>query len=234
MQVTDGDLPWSWLLVIAHPDDECMFFYPTLKTLVRRGCSLHILSLSNGGADGLGPTRTKEMRKAAMLHGVATATVVDDPLLRDGMHTRWDQEAVARCVEAHLARMPGDHIAVVTFDDCGASGHPNHIAASAGVRAFLSQGFNDVRLARRIAHYELESASIWWRYLGPLAIALSWLFAKRDCLVFVNMDTHAAYCALSTHASQFVWYRKVFVVISAYTYYNCCRLVGTLVPMKPR
>jgi LmbE family N-acetylglucosaminyl deacetylase len=36
------------LLVIAHPDDESMFFAPTLHVLQRQGAAVRILCLSNG------------------------------------------------------------------------------------------------------------------------------------------------------------------------------------------
>ena len=36
------------LLVIAHPDDETMFFTPTLHELGMQGCSVTVLCLSNG------------------------------------------------------------------------------------------------------------------------------------------------------------------------------------------
>ena len=36
------------LLVIAHPDDECMFFTPTIDQLKRSGCKVFVLCLSNG------------------------------------------------------------------------------------------------------------------------------------------------------------------------------------------
>ena len=36
------------LIVIAHPDDECMFFSPTILICARRSCTISILCLSNG------------------------------------------------------------------------------------------------------------------------------------------------------------------------------------------
>ena len=36
------------LLVIAHPDDECMFFAPTLSVLTRQHVQVFVLCLSNG------------------------------------------------------------------------------------------------------------------------------------------------------------------------------------------
>lgn len=36
------------MLVIAHPDDETMFFTPTIQALIQQGCSVVILCLSIG------------------------------------------------------------------------------------------------------------------------------------------------------------------------------------------
>ena len=52
------------LFVMAHPDDECMFFTPTIYALKEKS-NLYLLVLSNGGYDGLGKIREKEMEKAA-------------------------------------------------------------------------------------------------------------------------------------------------------------------------
>jgi N-acetylglucosaminylphosphatidylinositol deacetylase len=52
------------LYVIAHPDDEAMFFVPSIIQL-REKNDLYILCLSNGNFDGLGKTREKEMHSSA-------------------------------------------------------------------------------------------------------------------------------------------------------------------------
>lgn len=59
-------------LLIAHPDDEAMFFAPTVLALTRPGSGNHvkILCLSTGNADGLGDTRRRELVKSAMLLGL--------------------------------------------------------------------------------------------------------------------------------------------------------------------
>lgn len=36
------------LFVIAHPDDESMFFGPTIRSLSHTGCQIYLLCLSNG------------------------------------------------------------------------------------------------------------------------------------------------------------------------------------------
>ena len=35
-------------MVVAHPDDETMFFGPTVCNLVRSGADVHVLCLSTG------------------------------------------------------------------------------------------------------------------------------------------------------------------------------------------
>ena len=51
------------LLVTAHPDDECMFFAPTIQAIQRHDPTVELFSLclSMGDADGLGAIRKKEL-----------------------------------------------------------------------------------------------------------------------------------------------------------------------------
>lgn len=71
-------------LLIAHPDDEAMFFSPTVLALTRpeTGNHVKILCLSTGNADGLGETRKKELVKSAMTLGLRQEDdvfVIDSP-----------------------------------------------------------------------------------------------------------------------------------------------------------
>lgn len=43
-----GECPQSTLVLTAHPDDEVMFFAPTILSLVASGCEISALCLSNG------------------------------------------------------------------------------------------------------------------------------------------------------------------------------------------
>ena len=110
------------ILIIAHPDDECMFFYPTISRAKR----LHIICLSNGGYDGLGEQREKELQCAARRLG-ASATCINNAALQDGPHA-WDPSVVAANVGPWLHA----GAVVVTFDRYGASGHANHVAVYHG------------------------------------------------------------------------------------------------------
>ena len=44
-------------------------------------------------------------------------------------------------------------------------------------------------------------------------------YTHRSVLV-ASLDVRGCYAALAAHASQLVWFRRLFVVFSAYTYAN--------------
>ncbi|KJZ75243.1 hypothetical protein HIM_05437 [Hirsutella minnesotensis 3608] len=144
-------------LLIAHPDDEAMFFAPTLLALTRpeTGNHVKILCLSTGNAEGLGETRRKELIKSGMLLGLRgedDVFVVDNPTdFPDSMTAEWDETKIAGLLcsafAPQLARQRSDASArptasidvLITFDGHGVSSHPNHISLYRGARAFAAE-----------------------------------------------------------------------------------------------
>ncbi|KAK8117921.1 N-acetylglucosaminyl-phosphatidylinositol de-N-acetylase, partial [Apiospora kogelbergensis] len=142
-------------LLIAHPDDEAMFFAPTLLALTRPDTGNHvkILCLSTGNQDGLGDTRREELKKSAKLLGLRDeddALVLDDPNFQDSITATWDTGKIStllcQAFAPHLSRKshssgtpPLASIDVLlTFDAGGVSGHPNHTSLYHGARRFIS------------------------------------------------------------------------------------------------
>ncbi|KAI9846960.1 MAG: N-acetylglucosaminyl-phosphatidylinositol de-N-acetylase [Sclerophora amabilis] len=87
-------------LLIAHPDDEAMFFAPTLQALTERELGNHvkILCLSSGDADGLGETRKKELVKSGLMLGIRKEEdvfVVEDPNFPDSMTASWEPSLIS-------------------------------------------------------------------------------------------------------------------------------------------
>lgn len=78
----DKDTASNVLLLTAHPDDECMFFGPTLTSLLQNSGSsstqpavseamnVFSLCLSAGGADGLGDIRKEELGSSLDVLGI--------------------------------------------------------------------------------------------------------------------------------------------------------------------
>ncbi|RUS28283.1 hypothetical protein BC938DRAFT_482074 [Jimgerdemannia flammicorona] len=91
------------LLLTAHPDDECMFFGPTLLKLAEKEVRNEIwgLCLSTGNFDGIGHIRKYELIKSYQTLGVdpSHVTVLDHSELQDGMKNNWRPELVAEVVK---------------------------------------------------------------------------------------------------------------------------------------
>ena len=85
-------------LVIAHPDDETMFFSPWIRTFLRSSNAdrLFVLCLCNGDYDGLGKVREKEIVQAAVCLGMdrENVNVIRDSRLADGPNSVWKLETI--------------------------------------------------------------------------------------------------------------------------------------------
>lgn len=220
------------LLVVAHPDDETMFFSPTILSLASE-LRLHVLCLSTGDYDGLGALRATELPRACAQLGVhaARVDVVDDDNLRDGPSTIWPSAVVSahvrKALELHGLRR------VITFDAGGVSGHANHVGVCHGVRLLAAEEAarsSSSSSAATLVVYELLSTgwlrrhlSFWEVAITIAAMALGQLTAcqgrpRRVC--FVSPRPWACHLAMREHTSQYVWYRRLYVLLSRYVFVN--------------
>ncbi|XP_018882715.4 N-acetylglucosaminyl-phosphatidylinositol de-N-acetylase isoform X2 [Gorilla gorilla gorilla] len=126
------------LLVIAHPDDEAMFFAPTVLGLARLRHWVYLLCFSAGNYYNQGETRKKELLQSCDVLGIPLSSVmiIDNRDFPDDPGMQWDTEHVARLLLQHI-EVNGINV-VVTFDAGGVSGHSNHIALYAAVRVLCA------------------------------------------------------------------------------------------------
>jgi N-acetylglucosaminylphosphatidylinositol deacetylase len=228
------------LLVIAHPDDEAMFFIPTLQNIKQmNNTQLAVLCLSSGDADGLGKVREKELVESCKHLGIEPryVRIIDDKQLQDGFDEIWPSHLIARKIKEMDTDVLSNQLSVIiTFDNHGISGHPNHISVYAGVKYYL----NDIQKVQRqpnketknVYGYKLISTNIFRKFSGIFDFPLTWLhtnvFSNRlNCFVTTNpIDT---WIAMTYHESQFVlipyWWRRFFVVLSRYTYVNTLKQI---------
>ncbi|XP_032946581.1 N-acetylglucosaminyl-phosphatidylinositol de-N-acetylase isoform X2 [Rhinolophus ferrumequinum] len=129
------------LLVIAHPDDEAMFFAPTVLGLTRLRHRVFLLCFSAGNYYNQGEIRKKELLQSCDVLGVPPSSVmiIDNRDFPDDPGVQWDTEQVASVLLQHI-EVNGINL-VVTFDVGGVSGHSNHVALYAAVRSCISDAF---------------------------------------------------------------------------------------------
>ena len=118
-----------YVIVTAHPDDESMFFLPTIRCLQKQGCDLRLICLTTGSYDGLGKTRSREFVQTCRdILGIEQFQMVDDPKLPDHPTQSWPLDYAVSVLERYLRQiaLPQQQIHVITFDSYGVSGHINH------------------------------------------------------------------------------------------------------------
>mmetsp|Transcript_24140 Transcript_24140/g.27961 ORF Transcript_24140/g.27961 Transcript_24140/m.27961 type:complete len:289 (-) Transcript_24140:2697-3563(-) len=262
-----------YILLIAHPDDESMFFLPTLHYLVKQknnnsSASSHakcdILCLSNGNYEGLGTIRTQELKHAAsVISPEIQVTVLNDPHLQDGPDETWSKfhvgfallnflEGDAFCLDSSGNKQD---VVILTFDEFGVSGHTNHIFTYFGLMHFKeiftkiqenstsssSNSHHDLqhdsyksfeKLAKAInlqvrvlktVHNPIVKYFPFFELLYLLIFNFFRMINRGQNLVhwqYVMFRPVLVFQAMKSHTSQFVWYRRLFVIFSRYSYIN--------------
>jgi len=282
MTHNDQDDSELTVFVTAHPDDESMFFVPTLRhyltqpqspqqqqssqTTRRRRPPVWLVCLTTGNYDGLGAERAHELRHAAeTVIGVDRTFLLDDPRhFPDHPRQAWDLDrvvaALVRTLNAGLqegeddSRLPENHVVgtlrLVTFDRDGVSGHVNHRDTFRAVQRLLTMGVRDddgtttttdlLPGVRRVEAWSLETVHnplakylpfrewirlvlCWCGLVAPVVAASRSSDTETTTVTYRLLQPSLNWKAMAAHRSQFVWYRRLFVVFSCYTYVNRLR-----------
>jgi N-acetylglucosaminylphosphatidylinositol deacetylase len=226
---TDTATSTLHIFITAHPDDEAMFFIPTILSIPN---PKWILCLSNGNYDGLGKQREIELNRACGLLGFDKVTCLDHPSLPDGPQGLWLKDDINKVLKEHV---PKDrrHVHIITFDEGGVSGHINHRDTYNGVRHFINeqkllgtgtvQGWALETITNPISKYLpmyhwCMLAWTWFMKIPYRTAALPLLESSH--VESTSYRPVLNWKCMSAHETQFVWYRRLFVVFSIYTYYN--------------
>ncbi|XP_045382799.1 N-acetylglucosaminyl-phosphatidylinositol de-N-acetylase isoform X1 [Lemur catta] len=205
------------LLVIAHPDDEAMFFAPTVLGLARLKHQVSLLCFSAGNYYNQGEIRKKELLQSCDVLGIPPSSVmiIDNRDFPDDPGVQWDTELVASMLLQHVEA--NDINLVVTFDAGGVSGHSNHVALYAAVRALRSE--------KKLPEagcpvLTLRSVNVLRKYLSLLDLPWSLLHSHDVLFVLTSAEVARAKRAMSCHRSQLLWFRRLYVLFSRYMRIN--------------
>lgn len=118
------------LLVVAHPDDETLFFSSVLQT---RSTDLRVVCVTDGNADGQGTERARQFEQAVRLQGPIACELWGLP---DIYERRLDLDEIDRRLNA--VWMEGKIAEVYTHGPVGEYGHPHHQDVCFAVYRFFS------------------------------------------------------------------------------------------------
>lgn len=136
------DSPLRLLCVLAHPDDESLGLGGIIARYGSEGVETYLLTATRGemgwfgppeenpGPSRLGELREAELREAAKVLGLREVTLLD---YHDGQLDQADPATLTQQIAGHIRRIR-PHV-IITFDQNGVYGHPDHIAATRAATA---------------------------------------------------------------------------------------------------
>ncbi|KAK4123035.1 LmbE-like protein [Parathielavia appendiculata] len=224
------------LIVTAHPDDECLFFSPTILGLLDRNRDTvgGLLVMSTGNNYGLGETRIRELQASCKALGIHAKRCValNHPELQDNPKVWWNADLIQAVVHEKVVEWKID--AIVTFDEGGVSGHLNHRAVSAAISQYAATNpdapviftLTTASLLRKytfLGDLPLTALPFTWRILNALSYPATTADPKDGDRVLVA-NTWVRYLktrhAFAQHPSQYTWDRHLYMVVSRYVWFN--------------
>mmetsp|Transcript_30405 Transcript_30405/g.41947 ORF Transcript_30405/g.41947 Transcript_30405/m.41947 type:complete len:174 (+) Transcript_30405:416-937(+) len=158
--------------------------------------------------------------------GSENVRVVDDKNLQDGPLNKWSPALILEYIQEEIDKNGIEEI--LTFDEGGASSHPNHIAVFHAASLLATKKSKETKI------FFLKSWPTLLKFWGPLPLFFHALWTTTTSLIssrkkentnqervsFLNADVWRVVEAMKAHHSQFVWFRKLFVFFSSYSYFN--------------
>nr|XP_046267020.1 N-acetylglucosaminyl-phosphatidylinositol de-N-acetylase [Scatophagus argus] len=209
------------LLVTAHPDDECMFFAPTIIRLVELNASIHLLCLSEGNYYNQGTQRKQELLNSCAVLGIpgSRVTIVDHKKLPDDPKAEWRISLVSSVIVKHMRAHSFNM--VLTFDGRGVSGHANHIAIHKAVSHLASTG----QVPNDCCLLSLVTVGLLRKYFSFLELPLSCLLPSSLCCFVGSQGYRQAKNAMFCHRTQLLWFRYLYIAFSRYMFVNTFQMI---------
>lgn len=207
-------------LLIAHPDDEAMFFGPTLARITSPefNNNVSIICFSSGNFDGIGATRKRELKASAALFNVpwSRVKIIDDARFPDSQKVHWDASLLA----SEITGLLSPSTKILTFDNGGVSDHANHKAV------FEASVLEKKATGREL--FVLKSVPTWRKYIFVIdalfSLASPYLNPEepKSILILSTRDDVAVTqsAMISAHQSQMKWFRYGWIYLSRYMVAN--------------
>lgn len=212
------------LFVTAHPDDECMFFGPSIVNILRMGCRVHLLCLSSGGYYKISWLRKKELRQSCAALGISlgNVTIIEHSKLPDDPNRIWTDEIVGSVILKYIMQLSVD--VVISFDENGVSGHCNHIAIYYGLKYLLEQGL----IPECCEVLVLETVNTVRKYSSFFDLLFCVIYMQHTQELFLSTfkEIILLWTAMKAHKSQFVWFRKLYMLFSRYVFINTLKTIN--------
>ena len=138
------------LIVFPHPDDEANSLGGTITKFVNKGIEVNWLILTKGEKgnedahldESLKDTRSNESQQVAKILGIKNLSLKDYP---DSGVDQFKDE-LTNDIRQTIKEVGPD--LVITYDESGGYGHPDHIIVSKVTTELISKEFNNIHMPK--------------------------------------------------------------------------------------
>lgn len=176
------------LLLVAHPDDESMFFSPFLYFN-----KPFILCLSDGDFNGKGKVRREELGNLCKSRGLK------HEIMNYSDNSDWDENQI--CLDLVLKIKKHKIRNILTFDFGGVSGHKNHISC--------------YKAASKLEKLD-KMKFLKFKYLKTVGIIEKYLYFLKKPSYSIPIYSNFGVKNMLFHKSQLVWFRYFYIAFSSY------------------
>lgn len=195
------------VVLTAHPDDEVLFFGPTLQHMEKYNTPTLVVCLTAGGwrgsAELKGGTRQDEGQAALRVSELMSLSKqfsaikthhLRTPLL-DGPYAQWDDDLLQMILYGMNMAL-GDSISIYTFDAKGVTGHINHC-----------------QIGRAVATSRIRAKCYFLLTPHWLAWLIPYIYKadKNQLQIVSTSPCQLKTLFLTTYSSQDVWFRRLFL-----------------------
>lgn len=213
-------------ILIAHPDDEVMFFGPIIRSLSKIRNRIFILCMTSGDYYGKGGLRVKEMKASCVnligngkTSNLINLKVVNEPeKLPDHPSRQWDEQLAREIISSYLKANSIN--TVITFDRFGVSSHANHCILNK-----LTSDMASDNSPQKLNVYALTTVNRLRKYMFLFDLMPSVLinkFVNRQQFTAVSSpyDFHITLGSMMKHKTQLMWFRWLYLFTSRYMFIN--------------
>lgn len=189
-------IPYTLLVIMAHPDDESFPMGGTLAKYAVEGVRIILICATRGeaGISGLSPQATGQVRERELHAAAGALSLAEVRFLgyHDGQLAQAETEQIIGQIVKIMQEIRPQ--AVITFGPDGISGHPDHLA----IHRFTTQAFDRAGLSGRLFYLAPSEATLQGCGVMPSQEIAGGPVAAIDVADYLVTKVRAMQC----HASQ--------------------------------
>lgn len=220
----------NFLVLVAHPDDESLFFNPILSNLIDENHRGHLIVFSEGNFEGLGRIRREELNRSCRIFSLSSTNcfVLKSNRFIDDPNEFWEKNELSDEID-HFVRL-FDIDLIISFDRRGISGHRNHRSIFFALQFYRNELLKKNSTKNSILIYQLKSEGILLKFLSIFnlipkifeLVCLRWSRPSSKDLFVVNSPRQVlrGFRSFYSHRSQMKWFRHLYTLFSQYMFFN--------------